>query len=120
VKTTFKVAENSGTYILQLLPTAFQSLNNPCLPDLFTDKYPAMPGVIGLGSLFMLFAVEMWMHSKMPHGHSHGGATGEEFSGNFQHALPPPPIDRGYPEGRALSVHNGQTTWMDEKKTVEE
>lgn len=48
-----------ATAFVHLLPTAFQSLNNPCLPDLFTDDYPALPGVIGLGSLFMLFAIEM-------------------------------------------------------------
>ena len=70
-----------ATAFVHLLPTAFQSLNNPCLPDLFTDDYPALPGVIALGSMFMLFTIEMWLHSKMPHGHSHGGATGEEFAG---------------------------------------
>jgi hypothetical protein len=71
--------------------------------------------------MFMLFAVEMWMHSKMPNSHSHGGATGEEFSGNFQHALPPPPIGRETPEtGRALSIHGGNPVWTDEKKTPEE
>lgn len=80
-----------------------------------------MPGVIGLGSMFMLFAVEMWMHSKMPHGHSHGGATGEEFSGNFQHPLPSRPISRGSPKtGQAVSIHEGHPVWIDEKKSVEE
>jgi zinc transporter 1/2/3 len=65
---------------LQLLPTAFQSLNDPCLPELFTDKYPALPGVIMMGSLFILFVVEMWLNAKTG-GHSHGSATGEEFNG---------------------------------------
>jgi zinc transporter 1/2/3 len=66
---------------VHLLPTAFESLTDPCLPDFFTKKYPALAGVIGLMSLFSLFAVEMWMHTKLPHAHSHGSATGEEFSG---------------------------------------
>ncbi|KAE9972062.1 hypothetical protein BLS_004202 [Venturia inaequalis] len=110
-----------ATAFVHLLPTAFESLNNPCLPDLFTEKYPAMPGVIGLASMFMLFGVEMWMHSKMPHSHSHGGATGEEFSGNFQHPLPLPPVSKGNPQpGRAMSVHEGMPVWIDEKKTAEE
>lgn len=65
---------------MQLLPTAFQSLNDPCLPELFTDKYPALPGVIMMGSLFILFVVEMWLNAKTG-GHSHGSATGEEFNG---------------------------------------
>lgn len=71
--------------------------------------------------MFMLFGVEMWMHSKMPNGHSHGGATGEEFSGNFQRPLPPPPVSKGSPEAvRAMSVHEGDPVWTDEKKTAEE
>ncbi|KAL5121457.1 hypothetical protein ACEQ8H_000529 [Pleosporales sp. CAS-2024a] len=74
-----------ATAFVHLLPTAFDSLNDPCLPDLFTDKYPAMPGVIMMGSLFILFVVEMWLNAKTG-GHTHGSATGEEFAGG-----PPPP-----------------------------
>jgi len=69
-----------ATAFVHLLPTAFASLNDPCLPELFTDKYPAMPGVIMMGSLFILFVIEMWLNSKTG-GHSHGSATGEEFAG---------------------------------------
>ena len=61
----------------QLLPTAFGNLLDPCLPDLFTDKYPAMPGVIMMGSMFCLFIIEMYINSKVG-GHSHGGPTGFE------------------------------------------
>lgn len=38
-----------------------------------------------MGSLFILFVVEMWLHAKTG-GHSHGSATGNEFAGG-----PPPP-----------------------------
>ncbi|KAF2640484.1 Zinc/iron permease [Massarina eburnea CBS 473.64] len=69
-----------ATAFVHLLPTAFQSLNDPCLPDLFTDDYPALPGVIMMGSLFLLFVVEMWLNS-VTGGHSHGSATGAEFNG---------------------------------------
>ncbi|CAN9383919.1 Fe transport protein 3 [Alternaria alternata] len=69
-----------ATAFVHLLPTAFASLNDPCLPDLFTEKYPALPGVIMMGSLFILFVIEMWLHAKTG-GHSHGGATGEAFNG---------------------------------------
>lgn len=65
----------------QLLPVAFGNLTNPCLPDLFTDQYPAMPGVIMMASMFCLFVLEMWLNNKMGgHAHSHGPTTG--FSGN--------------------------------------
>jgi len=71
-----------ATAFVHLLPTAFQSLNDPCLPRLFTDDYPALPGVIGLGSLFSLFAIELWMRGKMGGGaHNHGSADGSEFAG---------------------------------------
>lgn len=72
-----------ATAFVHLLPTAFASLNDPCLPELFTDKYPAMPGVIMMGALFILFVVEMWLNAKTG-GHSHGSATGEEFAGGPQ------------------------------------
>lgn len=39
-----------------------------------------MPGVIMMGSLFVLFVIEMWLNS-VTGGHSHGSATGEEFAG---------------------------------------
>jgi zinc transporter 1/2/3 len=48
---------------------------------LFTEKYPALPGVIMMASLFLLFVVELWLNEKTG-GHSHGGATGEDFGGN--------------------------------------
>lgn len=78
---------NSSNQYKQLLPTAFASLNDPCLPELFTEKYPALPGVIMMGSLFILFVIEMWLNAKTG-GHSHGSATGQEFAGGA-HSAPP-------------------------------
>ncbi|CZR68505.1 related to low affininty zinc transporter [Phialocephala subalpina] len=71
-----------ATAFVHLIPTAFQSLNDPCLPDLLTVQYPAMPG------------------SKTG-GHSHGDPTGEGLSGQ---GTPPGisvlPRDRGRPTMR--------------------
>ncbi|KAI1410755.1 Zinc/iron permease [Hypoxylon sp. FL1857] len=72
-----------ATAFVHLLPTAWFSLSDPCLPDIFTEDYPPLPGVIMMASLFILFIIEMWMNNKMG-GHSHGGATGFE-----QHAPAP-------------------------------
>ncbi|OJD35130.1 fe(2+) transport protein 3 [Diplodia corticola] len=72
-----------ATAFVHLLPTAFASLNDPCLPPLFTDDYPALPGVIMMGSLFCLFVLEMYLNSKMG-GHSHGGPTGESINAPAQ------------------------------------
>ncbi|KAH6972539.1 Zinc/iron permease [Ilyonectria sp. MPI-CAGE-AT-0026] len=68
-----------ATAFVHLLPTAFGSLTNPCLPDLFTTNYPAMPGVIMMGSMFILFVIEMYLNAKTG-GHSHGGPTGTEIT----------------------------------------
>lgn len=61
----------------QLLPTAFFSLSDPCLPDFFTDIYPPITGVIMMVALFALFTIEMVLNHKMDgEGHSHGGSFG--------------------------------------------
>ncbi|KAK3384252.1 Zinc/iron permease [Lasiosphaeria ovina] len=79
----FFICKHFGTGVLiatafvHLLPTAFGNLMDPCLPDLFTKQYPAMPGVIMMGSMFCLFVVEMWLNGKTG-GHSHGGPMGFE------------------------------------------
>ncbi|KAI1472748.1 Zinc/iron permease [Daldinia caldariorum] len=74
-----------ATAFVHLLPTAWFSLSDPCLPDLFTEQYPPLPGVIMMASLFILFIIEMWMNNKMG-GHSHGGAAG------FEHHAPAPVV----------------------------
>ncbi|KAJ8125144.1 hypothetical protein O1611_g8495 [Lasiodiplodia mahajangana] len=73
-----------ATAFVHLLPTAFLSLSNPCLPDFFIVQYPPLPGVIMMTSLFSLFVIEMWMNNKMG-GHSHGGALG--FEAPHSHGL---------------------------------
>lgn len=63
----------------QLLPTAFFSLADPCLPDFFVVQFPPIGGVIMMASLFSLFVIELYLNEKMG-GHSHGGAKGFEVS----------------------------------------
>ncbi|RHZ56583.1 putative plasma membrane zinc ion transporter [Aspergillus thermomutatus] len=48
-----------ATAFVHLLPTAFTSLNDPCLSDFWTTDYPAMPGAIALGGIFLVTVVEM-------------------------------------------------------------
>ncbi|KAK6834380.1 hypothetical protein PG990_000797 [Apiospora arundinis] len=55
-----------ATAFVHLLPTAFASLTDPCLPDLFIKDYPPMPGVIMMGSMFCLFVVEIHDHAQAP------------------------------------------------------
>ncbi|ORY17922.1 Fe transport protein 3 [Clohesyomyces aquaticus] len=109
-----------ATAFVHLLPTAFASLNDPCLPELFTDKYPAMPGVIMMGSLFVLFCIEMWLNNKTG-GHSHGSATGEEFGANRDahahagvQAAFNAPLRRtnSYDSQRTMAIGNEKQQWV--------
>lgn len=48
-----------ATAFVHLLPTAFISLGDPCLPGFWTDDYPAMPGAIALLAIFLIAGIEM-------------------------------------------------------------
>jgi zinc transporter 1/2/3 len=48
-----------ATAFVHLLPTAFQSLNDPCLPSFWNHDYPAIPGAIMLASVFFVAVIEM-------------------------------------------------------------
>jgi zinc transporter 1/2/3 len=48
-----------ATAFVHLLPTAFISLGDPCLPPFWTNDYPAMPGAIALFAIFIIAGIEM-------------------------------------------------------------
>ncbi|KAK9374030.1 Zinc/iron permease [Lipomyces chichibuensis] len=48
-----------ATAFVHLLPTAFISLTDPCLPALWNDRYPAMAGAIALAAVFLITVIEM-------------------------------------------------------------
>jgi zinc transporter 1/2/3 len=62
--------------------------------------------------------VSRWMHTKMPHAHSHGSATGEEFAGGPQRTLPAP---LSLPNIRAHTPfeNDGEGPYLDEKKQMD-
>lgn len=51
-----------ATAFVHLLPTAFISLGNACLPSFWTEDYPAMPGAIALAGIFLVVVIEMVFH----------------------------------------------------------
>ncbi|KAH6638152.1 Zinc/iron permease [Boeremia exigua] len=59
-----------ATAFVHLLPTAFVSLTDRCLPHFWNRGYPAMPGLIAMTSVFVVVSVEMFFASKGA-GHSH-------------------------------------------------
>ncbi|KAL3417235.1 Zinc-regulated transporter 2-like protein 1 [Phlyctema vagabunda] len=48
-----------ATAFVHLLPTAFISLTDPCLPSFWNEKYPAMAGALALAAVFLIAIVEM-------------------------------------------------------------
>ncbi|OAA81052.1 Fe(2+) transport protein 3 [Akanthomyces lecanii RCEF 1005] len=117
-----------ATAFVHLLPTAFGNLMNPCLPDLFTEKYPPMPGVIMMGSMFILFVIEMYLNAKTG-GHSHGGPTGEGIIAphhGHHHDERPSSADSEKNEDTTVSVggitehENGRSSRADSTSTLNE
>lgn len=59
-----------ATAFVHLLPTAFTSLTDPCLPPFWNHGYPAMAGFIAMISVMVVVGVEMFFATKGA-GHSH-------------------------------------------------
>ncbi|KIX01391.1 uncharacterized protein Z518_09116 [Rhinocladiella mackenziei CBS 650.93] len=101
-----------ATAFVHLLPTAFISMTDPCLPDFWNQQYPAMPGLIAMISVFVVVSIEMFFAGKGA-GHSHGewdtiaDGQGESGFGNGHIALnqldipvTPEPYTDGTPKPR--------------------
>jgi solute carrier family 39 (zinc transporter), member 1/2/3 len=60
-----------ATGFVHLLPTAYTSLTDPCLPPFWNEVYPAMSGFIAMVSMMVVVGIEMFFAIKGA-GHSHG------------------------------------------------
>lgn len=83
-----------ATAFVHLLPTAFNSLTNPCLPRFWSHSYRAMAGLVAMISVFFVVCVEMFFALKGA-GHVHGSEYDNLIGG----------IGRGSSESNVL--HNG-------------
>ncbi|KAF7953798.1 uncharacterized protein EAE97_001197 [Botrytis byssoidea] len=64
-----------ATAFVHLLPTAFMSLTDPCLPYFFSDGYHPLAGLIAMFSALVVVGLEMFLTTRgAGHSHSHGGA----------------------------------------------
>lgn len=59
-----------ATAFVHLLPTAFESLTDPCLPRFWNKGYPATPGLVAMTSVFVVVGIEMFFASRGA-GHVH-------------------------------------------------
>lgn len=125
----FFVVRHFGTGVLiatafvHLLPTAFVSLNNPCLSDFWTTDYQPMPGAIALAAVFLVTVIEMVFHpsrqipaSEITASHGHQGCMAnvtfiaEECTDGGPDCCPQHPIrDMGPIKGRQSSVSQNLT-----------
>ncbi|KAK8216994.1 Zinc/iron permease, partial [Phyllosticta paracitricarpa] len=61
-----------ATAFVHLLPTAYTSLTDPCLPPFWNKNYPPMAGLIAMVSVFVVVGIEMFFASRGA-GHVHTG-----------------------------------------------
>ncbi|MCJ1439068.1 hypothetical protein MMC27_008459 [Xylographa pallens] len=60
-----------ATAFVHLLPTAFVSLTDPCLPAFWNEGYPAMAGLIAMAACLTVVGIEMFFATRGA-GHMHG------------------------------------------------
>ncbi|KAI0436820.1 zip family zinc transporter [Xylaria telfairii] len=64
-----------ATAFVHLLPTAFVSLTDPCLPDFFTSRYQPTAGLVAMVSALTVVALESYLTTRgagHSHAHNHG------------------------------------------------
>ncbi|KAG5971420.1 hypothetical protein E4U55_001227 [Claviceps digitariae] len=61
-----------ATAFVHLLPMAFESLTDPCLPYFFSQGYTPLPGLVAMVSAIMVVGVESYLTARgAGHSHSH-------------------------------------------------
>ncbi|GKT42955.1 zinc-regulated transporter 2 [Colletotrichum spaethianum] len=61
-----------ATSFVHLLPTAFTSLTDPCLPFIFNQGYPQMAGLVAMVAALSVVALESYLATRgAGHSHSH-------------------------------------------------
>ncbi|KAM5355331.1 hypothetical protein ACJ41O_001977 [Fusarium nematophilum] len=64
-----------ATAFVHLLPTAFESMTDPCLPYFFSTGYPPLPGLVAMVSAIVVVGVESYLTARgagHSHSHNHG------------------------------------------------
>ncbi|CEI64462.1 hypothetical protein FVEN_g10743 [Fusarium venenatum] len=64
-----------ATAFVHLLPTAFESMTDPCLPDFFSKGYTPLPGLVAMVSAIIVVAIESYLTARgagHSHSHNHG------------------------------------------------
>ncbi|KAI1169599.1 zip family zinc transporter [Nemania sp. FL0916] len=68
-----------ATAFIHLLPTAFVSLTDPCLPDFFTERYQPTAGLVAMVSALTVVGLESYLTTRgAGHSHAHNHAWDPE------------------------------------------
>ncbi|KAJ8119101.1 hypothetical protein ONZ43_g3864 [Nemania bipapillata] len=77
-----------ATAFVHLLPTAFVSLTDPCLPDFFTSRYQPTAGLVAMISALTVVALESYLTTRgagHSHAHNHGWDSEDGESEDGEH-----------------------------------
>ncbi|RWA14867.1 hypothetical protein EKO27_g136 [Xylaria grammica] len=77
-----------ATAFVHLLPTAFVSLTDPCLPDFFTDRYQPTAGLVAMISALIVVTLESYLTTRgagHSHAHNHGWDSEDDESEDGAH-----------------------------------
>ncbi|KAL2125626.1 hypothetical protein VTJ04DRAFT_1991 [Mycothermus thermophilus] len=83
-RTVLFVCQHFGTGVLlatafvHLLPTAFTSLTDPCLPHFFSEGYRPLAGLVAMVSALVVVALESYLTTRGAASHAHSHAWDEE------------------------------------------
>jgi solute carrier family 39 (zinc transporter), member 1/2/3 len=70
-----------ATAFVHLLPTAFVSLTDPCLPDFFTKRYEPTAGLVAMIAALTVVTMESYLTTRgagHSHSHNHGWESEDE------------------------------------------
>ncbi|EEH06577.1 conserved hypothetical protein [Histoplasma capsulatum G186AR] len=89
-----------ATAFVHLLPTAFISLTNPCLPRFWNKGYPAMAGLVAMIAVMIVVAIEMFFALRgAKHVHGSEYDTLIEGTGSHHHETASMPLANGDSHG---------------------
>ncbi|CZT40245.1 related to low affininty zinc transporter [Rhynchosporium secalis] len=91
-----------ATAFVHLLPTAFISLTDPCLPAFFNEGYNALAGLVAMFSALIVVGLEMFLTIRgAGHSHSHGGSWDAVSVGEDGHSHSKISGSKGAPKAKA-------------------
>ncbi|OWT42783.1 ZIP family zinc transporter [Pochonia chlamydosporia 170] len=110
-----------ATAFVHLLPMAFQSLTDPCLPYFFSKGYTPLPGFVAMVSAIIVVGVESYLTARgagHSHSHAHDFFDNDESDGDGEFHDVPLHDHPGMSERRTRS-HRPEDISMDDVEATQ-